>query len=90
VAIAIFTNQEGLARVGSSLFSETPNSGLAAIGIAGAGGRGVILAGAVENSNVDIAQEFVTMITVQRGYQTNSRVITTSDEMLQELLNLKR
>jgi len=48
------------------------------------------LAGAVENSNVDIAQEFVTMITVQRGYQTNSRVITTSDEMLQELLNLKR
>ncbi|MGC8926030.1 MAG: flagellar hook-basal body complex protein [Calditerrivibrio sp.] len=90
IAIAIFTNQEGLSRVGSSLFSETPNSGLAAIGVAGAGGRGVIQSGAVENSNVDIAQEFVTMITVQRGYQTNSRVITTSDEMLQELLNLKR
>jgi len=90
IAVAIFTNQEGLARVGSSLFSETPNSGLAAIGVAGAGGRGVIQSGAVENSNVDIAQEFVTMITVQRGYQTNSRVITTSDEMLQELLNLKR
>ncbi|MCA1927381.1 MAG: flagellar hook-basal body complex protein [Calditerrivibrio sp.] len=90
IAIAIFTNQEGLARVGSSLFSETPNSGLAAIGVAGAGGRGVVQAGVVENSNVDIAQEFVTMITVQRGYQTNSRIITTSDEMLQELLNLKR
>lgn len=90
IAIAIFTNQEGLARVGSSLFSETPNSGLAAIGVAGAGGRGIVQAGVVENSNVDIAQEFVTMITVQRGYQTNSRIITTSDEMLQELLNLKR
>lgn len=90
IAVAIFTNQEGLLRVGSSLFAETPNSGLAAIGVAGAGGRGVIQSGAVENSNVDIAQEFVTMITVQRGYQTNSRIITTSDEMLQELLNLKR
>ncbi|MCX8085020.1 MAG: hypothetical protein N3C60_08885, partial [Calditerrivibrio sp.] len=77
-------------RVGGSLFAETPNSGLAAIGVAGEGGRGIIQSGVVENSNVDIAQEFVTMITVQRGYQTNSRVITTSDEMLQELLNLKR
>ncbi|MEF3254631.1 MAG: flagellar hook-basal body complex protein, partial [Deferribacterales bacterium] len=80
IALAIFTNQEGLARVGNSLFAETPNSGLAAIGVAGAGGRGIIQSGAVENSNVDIAQEFVTMITIQRGYQTNSRIITTSDE----------
>ena len=90
VGIARFNNNEGLLKMGDSLFAETVNSGTAVIGEAGLGGRGIIEAGALENSNVDLAQEFVTMITTQRGYQANSRVITTSDEMLQELMNLKR
>lgn len=90
VGIARFNNNEGLIKMGDSLFAETINSGTAVMGKAGLGGRGVIEAGALENSNVDLAQEFVTMITTQRGYQANSRVITTSDEMLQELMNLKR
>lgn len=90
VGIARFSNNEGLIKMGDSLFAETINSGTAVMGKAGLGGRGVIEAGALENSNVDLAQEFVTMITTQRGYQANSRVITTSDEMLQELMNLKR
>jgi len=90
VGIARFNNNEGLLKMGDSLFAETVNSGTAVMGKAGLGGRGVIEAGALENSNVDLAQEFVTMITTQRGYQANSRVITTSDEMLQELMSLKR
>lgn len=90
VGIVKFSNNEGLLKMGESLFAETVNSGNSVIGEAGLGGRGVIESGALENSNVDLAQEFVTMITTQRGYQANSRVITTSDEMLQELLNLKR
>ncbi|BAI81175.1 flagellar hook protein FlgE [Deferribacter desulfuricans SSM1] len=90
VGIAIFTNQEGLLKVGDTLFAETPNSGQAAVGQATTGGRGSIAASALENSNVDLAREFVNMITTQRGFQANSRVITTSDELLQELMNLKR
>ncbi|UOD33805.1 flagellar hook-basal body complex protein [Deferribacteraceae bacterium V6Fe1] len=90
VGIARFNNNEGLLKMGDSLFAETVNSGTAVMGKAGLGGRGVVEAGALENSNVDLAQEFVTMITTQRGYQANSRVITTSDEMLQELMSLKR
>ncbi|KAA0258421.1 flagellar hook-basal body complex protein [Deferribacter autotrophicus] len=90
VGVAIFTNQEGLLKVGDTLFAETPNSGQAAIGRASTGGRGTIASGALENSNVDLAREFVNMITTQRGFQANSRVITTSDELLQELMNLKR
>jgi len=90
VGIARFNNNEGLLKMGDSLFAETVNSGTKVMGKAGLGGRGVIEAGALENSNVDLAQEFVTMITTQRGYQANSRVITTSDEMLQELMSLKR
>jgi flagellar hook protein FlgE len=90
VALATFNNEQGLMKVGGSLFAETPNSGDGVIDRPGTGGRGNIMSGKLENSNVDLAQEFVTMITVQRGYQANSRVITTSDEMLQELMNLKR
>ena len=90
VGIATFNNEQGLMKVGGSLFAETPNSGDGVIDRPGTGGRGNIMSGKLENSNVDLAKEFVTMITVQRGYQANSRVITTSDEMLQELMNLKR
>jgi flagellar hook protein FlgE len=90
VALATFTNNQGLLKVGDTLFSETGNSGNAAIGKPQTGSRGEILSGALENSNVELSSEFVNMITTQRGFQANSRVITTSDEMLQELLTLKR
>ncbi|MCM8826390.1 MAG: flagellar hook-basal body complex protein [Candidatus Omnitrophica bacterium] len=90
VALAHFTNYAGLLRDGENMFSETANSGVAQIGPAGTGGRGSISPGTLEMSNVDIAQEFVDMITSQRGFQVNSRSITTSDEILQEAINLKR
>ncbi|MCD8567873.1 MAG: flagellar hook-basal body complex protein, partial [Geovibrio sp.] len=90
VALATFTNNQGLLKVGDTLFAETGNSGTAAIGKPQTGARGEIMSGALENSNVDLSNEFVSMITTQRGFQANSRVITTSDEMLQELLTLKR
>jgi flagellar hook protein FlgE len=66
------------------------NSGDAEIGAAGSGGRGSIASSHLEASNVDMAQEFTNMILAQRGFQASSRVITTSDEILQELVNLKR
>ncbi|MBO8127203.1 MAG: flagellar hook protein FlgE [Firmicutes bacterium] len=90
VAIGNFANVEGLTRVGQSMFMESNNSGELVIDQALTGGRGVIKAGSVEMSNVDLSQQFTDMIITQRGFQANSRVITTSDEMLQELVNLKR
>jgi len=90
VAMANFTNPSGLLKEGDNMFAATGNSGLARIGTAETGGRGSISPGTVEMSNVDIAQEFVDMITAQRGFQVNSRSITTSDEILQEVINLKR
>ncbi|MCL4515987.1 MAG: flagellar hook protein FlgE [Firmicutes bacterium] len=90
VAMAVFNNPGGLSRSGETLFEETNNSGLAQIGSATTGGRGKITPGSVEMSNVDLSQEFTNMIVTQRGFQANSRIITTSDEMLQELVNLKR
>ncbi|MGI6036930.1 MAG: flagellar hook protein FlgE [Limnochordia bacterium] len=90
VALAIFANPGGLQRAGNSLFEETGNSGMARIGAPGTGSRGSIAPGSVEMSNIDLSQEFTNMIISQRGFQANSRIITTSDEMLQELVNLKR
>ncbi len=90
VAIGSFANVEGLIRVGQTMFRESSNSGELVIDKALTGGRGVIKSGSVEMSNVDLSQEFTDMIITQRGFQANSRVITTSDEMLQELVNLKR
>lgn len=90
VATAIFNNQQGLERAGSTLFTKSNNSGEPIIGTAGTGGRGTLQAGVLEMSNVDLAEEFTNMIVTQRGYQSNSRIITTSDELLQELINLKR
>jgi len=90
VALAVFKNAGGLLKVGDTIFSQTMNSGDAAIGKPQTSFRGEIASGALENSNVDMSREFVNMITTQRGFQANSRVITTSDEMLQELLTLKR
>jgi flagellar hook protein FlgE len=90
IALATFTNPQGLLKIGDTIFRETSNSGAAAIGKPETGFRGEIASGALENSNVDLSTEFVSMITTQRGFQANSRIITTSDEMLQELMSLKR
>lgn len=90
IDIATFDNPNGLDQVGGTMFAETVASGAAKVEVAGTNGAGELVAGALEMSNVDLAQEFTDMITTQRGYQANSRVITTSDTMLEELLSLKR
>ncbi|MGI5921882.1 MAG: flagellar hook protein FlgE [Syntrophomonadaceae bacterium] len=90
VAIANFQNPSGLLQVGNSMFQVSNNSGDARIGAPGEEGMGTIIPGSLEMSNVDISEEFTDMIVTQRGFQANSRIITTSDEMLQELVNLKR
>lgn len=90
VALSTFTNPSGLEKAGGSLYRTTVNSGDAQVGAAGTGGRGELTGGALEMSNVDLSAEFTNLIIAQRGFQANSRVITTSDELLQELVNLKR
>ncbi len=90
VALARFTNPTGLVHAENTTFVPGLNSGTAQIGVAAGGGRGAIASGNLEASNVDMAQEFTNMILAQRGFQASSRVITTSDEILQELVNLKR
>jgi flagellar hook protein FlgE len=90
VALGNFGNPSGLEKSGSSLYRPTVNSGDAQVGAAGSGGRGVLSGGSLEMSNVDLSAEFTNLIVAQRGFQANSRVITTSDEVLQELVNLKR
>ncbi|MFS0892941.1 flagellar hook protein FlgE [Microbacterium sp. 179-I 3D3 NHS] len=90
VALAGFVNPGGLEKVGSSQFRPSGNSGQATIGSAGVDGMGGIISGALEMSNVDLSQEFTNLIVAQRGFQANARIITTSDEVLQELTNLKR
>jgi flagellar hook protein FlgE len=88
--ISVFPNEGGLLRAGDTLFVQSPNSDDPIATTAVAAGAGVIRAGSLENSNVDIAQEFVSLIEAQRGFQANSRVITTTDEMLAELMNIVR
>ncbi|GAA2726523.1 flagellar hook protein FlgE [Cellulomonas aerilata] len=90
IALASFANPTGLSKAGSSLFRTSVNSGEPMIGTAATGGRGSLAGGALEMSNVDLSSEFTSLIIAQRGFQANSRVITTSDELLQELVNLKR
>lgn len=90
VALANFSNPAGLMKRGDSLYSESSNSGQAIMGASGEEGFGMIKPGSLEMSNVDLSSEFTDMIITQRGFQANSRVITASDEMLQELVNLKR
>lgn len=90
LALANFNNPQGLTKLGFNRYGESDASGLANIGTAGTGGRGSLTGGAVEQSNVDIAQEFTQMILAQRGYQANSKSITVADELLLETLNLKR
>lgn len=90
VAIARFPGEDGLARAGGALFSETPDSGQAVVDGAAVGGRGAITAGALEMSNVDLASELVTMISYQRAFSANVKTVTTADEMLAEVSNMKR
>lgn len=90
VAVAKFANPGGLQKIGYNNFSESANSGIAQIQGASSGGRGDVLQSTLEMSNVDLASEFTDMIITSRAFQANSRSITTSDELLQELLNLKR
>jgi flagellar hook protein FlgE len=90
VALAGFNNPMGLEKAGNSTYRSTTNSGNAQINVPGSGGVGTLLGGAVEMSNVDLAGEFTNLIIAQRGFQANSRVITTSDQMLQDLVDIKR
>ncbi|WP_448522560.1 flagellar hook-basal body complex protein [Pseudothermotoga sp.] len=90
VALAIFNNPAGLTEIGNSLYVPSANSGLAQIGAAGTGGRGTLIPGALEMSNVDLAEEFTKMIIAQRGFQANARVITTADTILGELVAMRR
>ena len=89
ISLATFSNSAGLERSGSNRWLQSANSGAPTIGTPGAQ-FGFTTAGAIEMSNVDLAQAFTSMITAQRGFQANSRVISTADEMLQDLVNLKR
>jgi flagellar hook protein FlgE len=99
IGLTKFANPSGLNKVGGNLFQQSANSGTPNAGstlpanqsleVAGSGGTGSIASGFLEMSNVDLSEEFTDMIVAERGFQANSRIITTSDEVLQELLNLK-
>ena len=90
IILADFNNPAGLIRRGDNMYQVSANSGAAVLGYVNEGSQSQIVPGALEMSNVDLAQEFTSMITAQRGFQSNARVITTSDEMLQEIVTLKR
>ena len=90
IALAIFPNANGLERTGSNIWRQTDNSGIPVIGAPRSGGRGYVNAGFLEQSNIDISNEFTDLIITQRGFQANTKVVTTVDEMLQDLINMKR
>jgi flagellar hook protein FlgE len=90
VLLADFISPWGLTKMGRCLYAESADSGQPTIGTPGTGGRGRVTSNALEMSNVEMASEFVRMITTQRAYQANARVITTSDELLSELMMIKR
>lgn len=90
VAVAKFQNNQGLLRSGAGLYSRSEDSGVELVGTAGTGGRGSVVGQALEQSNVDLAREFVDMINFNRGFQANSRTVRTADELLSEVVNLKR
>jgi len=90
VALAGFTNPEGLSKAAGNLYQVSANSGQPQVGVPGDQGLGDIQASTLEMSNVDLVAEFTEMITTSRAFQANSRIISTSDEMLTEVVNLKR
>ena len=90
VALATFANEQGLEKMGDNLFAQSVNSGTANIDPATVNGKGKIMSQNLEMSNVDLTEEFTHLIIAQRGFQANTRVITTSDQILEEVVNLKR
>jgi flagellar hook protein FlgE len=90
IALASFNNPTGLLRDGNNMYAESGNSGSPIVGYAGTSNQSTITPGALESSNVDLSEEFTSMIVAQRGFQANARVITTADEMLSELVQLRR
>ena len=90
VQLASFTNPAGLLKIGSNQYRESATSGTPSVGDPGTAGRGTLVAGSLEQSNVDLAQEFTSMIIAERGFQANARTISTANQMLEELVNLKR
>ncbi|MCX7614246.1 MAG: flagellar hook-basal body complex protein [Clostridiales bacterium] len=90
IALGYFANTQGLSELGNGYYAETANSGTAALYVPGNSNVGSLVSGALASSNVDLTKEFTDMIVAQRGFQANARVITTSDSMLEELVNLKR
>jgi flagellar hook protein FlgE len=89
IALASFSDEQGLTRTGSNDFSPTLASGQPVVGSPGNGGRGTLSGGALEQSNVDIAQEFASLIIAQRGYEANARCVTTFDQVAQDTIALK-
>jgi flagellar hook protein FlgE len=90
LAMANFNNPQGLVKLGGNLFGESGSAGIPNVGAAGTGGRGTLIGSSLEQSNVDVATEFTQMIIAQRGYQANSKSITTADQVLVDTLNLKQ
>ncbi len=90
LAVAKFENNEGLFKAGSNMFKESRNSGVANIGAPNTAGRGKVFSKSVESSTTDIASEFVNLIQMQRAFQANARTLSSSDELMQEVLNMKR
>ena len=90
IALASFTNQGGLEKAGDTTFVESNNSGAARVGESGVAGKGSLLAGALEMSNVDLTEQFTDMIVTQRGFQSNAKTIQTADTLLETVLSLKR
>ncbi|MBP1968095.1 flagellar hook protein FlgE [Virgibacillus natechei] len=90
IVLANFSNPAGLEKAGNNLFLDSPNAGYNDLVPPETAGTGSLVSGTLEMSNVDLAEEFTEMITAQRAFQANTRIITTSDEILQELVNLKR
>ena len=89
-SLAVFSNPSGLEKIGMTAFVPTANSGLPQLVVPGEGGAGTLAGGNLEMANVDLAEEFTRLIIAQRGFQASARVITTSDQVLDELINLKR
>ena len=90
LALAMFNSPWGLEKKGDNLWAETITSGNVSVGLPGTAGRGTLASNSLEQSNVDIATEFVKLIAAQRAFQANAKMITTSDELLNEVVNLKR
>ncbi|MCQ2576399.1 MAG: flagellar hook protein FlgE [Treponema sp.] len=90
IALATFANDRGLEKAGDNTYVESNNSGMARIGESGVAGRGTLMAGALEMSNVDLSEQMTDMIVTQRGFQANSKTITTADTLLETVLSLKR